>query len=122
MAQYDNSVALALRLITKFGETANIYRRSDTIPDAAKPWARTTTETAYETPAVWLEAELSRPPGSVVQAGDQIVYVPASGLSITPDASIDQIERASGERWSIVAVRTLSPGGQVVMHELVVRQ
>lgn len=122
MAQYDSSIALALRLITKFGETATIFRRVDTPADPAKPWEQTSAETSYSAQAVWLEPEIDRPSGSAVPQGDQIVYVAASGLAITPDPAIDQIERASGERWSIVAVRTLSPNGQLIMHELQVRR
>jgi hypothetical protein len=122
VAQYDNARALALKLITKFGEISNIQRRADTIPDSTEPWNRTAAETAYQVRAVWLEAEIGRDLGTVVEAGDQIVYVPASGLAITPTAATDQIVRADGSRWSITHVRTLKPGTQYVMHELVVRQ
>jgi hypothetical protein len=122
MAEYDSSRALALRLITKKGELSTIQRRADTVPDSSEPWNRTAAETAYQVRAVWLEAEIGRELGTVVEAGDQIVYVPASGLAITPAAATDQIVRADGSRWSITHVRTLKPGAQLVMHELVVRQ
>jgi hypothetical protein len=122
VAQYDNARALALRLITKFGELSTIQRRSDTIPDSTEPWNRTAAETGYQVRAVWLEAELGRELGTVVEAGDQIVYVAASGLAITPTAATDQIVRADGTRFSITHVRQLKPGAQYVMFELVVRQ
>jgi len=122
VARFDSSIATALRLIERNGEVSTIFRRVDTPPDSSEPWNQDSTETQYSADAVWLEASIDRPVGSVVQAGDQIVLVAASGLAITPDASMDQIERASGERWSIVSVRTLNPNGQEILHELHVRR
>lgn len=122
MAQYDGAVSLALRLITRFGETSTILRRSDTVPDEDEPWNRTATETEYEVSAVWLDALTALRPGTVVPQGAQVVYVPASGLTVVPDAAIDQIMRADGSRWRIEEVKPLNPAGQPVMYELVVRQ
>lgn len=123
MARYTSATALALRLLTKNGEASSLVRRVDGAPaDSAMPWLPgTPTETTYAVKAVWLDAELARPTGLTVQAGDQIVYVAASGLTVTPDASVDTIKRADGTRWSIIAVRTLSPNGELIMHELQVR-
>jgi hypothetical protein len=122
MARFDSSIATALRLIQKNGETSTIFRRADTPPDSSEPWNQDSTETQYAADSVWLDASLDRPSGSAVQSGDQIVLVAASGLTITPDASMDRIERESGESWSIIAVRTLNPNGQQIIHELHVRQ
>jgi len=124
VARFDSAIALALRLIQKNGEASIIYRRVDAAPpDATKPWTPgATTETAYPVYAVWVDARIARVPLTEVQAGDQEVLVPASGLTIIPDPVIDRLERADGTSWTIVAVSTLSPNGQVVMHQLHVRQ
>jgi hypothetical protein len=125
MAQYDGSIATALRLLTKFGEASALVRRVDPAPaDPDEPWELgAPSETEYPVKAAWLNAEVSRGPFlGLVQEGDQVVYVAASGLSVTPDPSLDSIKRASGDRWSIEAVRTLSPNGQLIMHELLVRK
>lgn len=124
MAQFDNAIAIAKRLITKFGETATIYRRVDGTPnDADKDWEPgDPTETPYTTPAVWLSWERNRIDGQLIKEGDQRVLVPAVDLAIDPDPSTDEIARASGERWAIVGTRPLSPNGQRIMFELHVRR
>lgn len=122
MAQYDNAIALARRLLAKFGETSTVRRQAPgTPPDASKPWeAGTATFTEYEVSAAWLFPEVERFDGSLVEAGDQIVYV--EPFAVTPSPSTDHVVRVSGERWTILSVRTLNPNGQVVLHTLHVRR
>jgi hypothetical protein len=130
MARFTSSIATALRLITRNGESSSLVRRVDAAPpDAAKPWAPgARSETTYAIKAVWLPMSESnlifeRPPGSAVQMGDMVILVAASGLAVTPDASIDTVKRATtGDRWSIVEVSTLSPNGEVIIHRLIVRK
>jgi hypothetical protein len=124
MAQYDGSIATALRLLQKFGESSTLVRRVDPAPaDPEKPWdLGDPSETEYAVEAVWLDAEVSRELLSLVQVGDQTVYVAASGLSVVPDPGLDTIQRVTGDRWNIISVKTLNPNGQLIMHELLVRQ
>lgn len=124
MAQYDSAIALALKLLTKFGETSTLTRKNEgTPPDTDKPWTPgTVDEDEYDVKAVWLDFDEKRVDGDIVKAGDQNVYVAASGLAISPDASTDHIIRASGEIWSIVGVKTLAPNGRLILHTLHVRK
>jgi hypothetical protein len=121
---YTRQIATALRLIQKKGESSTLVRRVDGAASPSdEPWLPTTpTETSYTVSAVWLDAMVERPTGSTIQSGDQIVYVAASGLTVTPDAAVDTIKRATGDRWSIISVETLSPNGEVIMHTLHVRK
>jgi hypothetical protein len=123
VARFDSAIALADRLITRNGETATIRRPVDgTPPDADKPWEPgVSTNDDHETAAVFLDHETARSLGVLLKAGQQAVLVPASDLgTFVPDPSTDILLRASGTKWTIVKVTTLSPNGQLIMHTLTV--
>ena len=124
MARFDGAIALAKKLILKNGEAAILRRTTGTTPpDPAKPWKPGTPSTTdFPASAVWLSAERSLVDGALIEAGSQLVLIPASDLGTTvPDAATDRILRASGQSWKIAKVRTLSPNGQLIMHECEVK-
>ena len=119
MGVYDQQIATALRLLKAKGETSTIERGSKVA--GAQSWKPGTATTDHAATAAWFNFNLDRVDGEKIKAGDQRVIVAASGLAITPDASTDQIVRAGGSRWSIMAVETLSPNGEEIIHTLQVR-
>lgn len=124
MARFDSAIALASRLIAKNGEEIKIRRREDGDPvDADKPWApdEPTFDDADAT-GVFLSETEARQAGFLVKDGEQVVYVPASGLAVEPDPSVDSVVRASGEVWPIVKSEPLRPNGQNVLYVLTVKK
>lgn len=119
MARFDSAIALAKKLILKNGEAAILRRTTSTTPpDPTKPWKPGVGTSDFPVSAVWLSAERSLVDGALIEAGSQVVLIPASDLGSTvPDASTDRILRASGQSWKIKEVKTLSPNGQLILHE-----
>lgn len=124
MAQFDNQIATAKRLIDKYGETSVHRRTVDGSPaDPSQPWnPGTPVSTDTSVSAVWLNYDQQRVDGQTIKTGDQEVLIPGSDLDAAPDASTDVLIRASGEQWSIVSVEPLSPNGQLILYTVQVRQ
>lgn len=124
MAQFDNQILTAKRLIEKFGETSTHRRSADGAPvDPTEPWNPTTpvdTDTAVT--AVWLDYELKRIDNLLIKRGDQQVLIAGSDLAAPPDAETDVLIRADGAQWSIISVETLSPNGQLILYTIQARQ
>lgn len=106
------------------GETSTIRRATDAAPpDSSKPWEPgATTLSTTSTPAIWVRFTTSRIDGTLVKEGDQEVLVPASGLGIVPNASVDSIIRADSSVWRIVRVTSVDPAGTPLLYKLQVRQ
>jgi hypothetical protein len=121
---YDDEIATALELIAEFGETSTLRRTEPgDPPDTDQPWRTgAPTPADHSVSAVWLDWEVDRIDGELIKAGDQRVFVAASGMTVTPSPTVDRILRASGEEWTIVTVRTLNPNGETILHELQVRK
>lgn len=120
MAQYDSAVALALRLITKFGQSATLVQASRS-QQTAQPWKPdTTVETSYSVKAVFLDYKINEIDGELIRRGDQRVYVPASGLAVVPGPG-DHLERDE-ERWTVIVCVPLNPGGTQIVYTLQARR
>jgi hypothetical protein len=121
MAQYDKAIALALKLITKYGTSIKVRRITDAVADPTKPW-RVTGQTAVDATGVgvFLDYEQKAVDGETILRGDQKVLIAASGLTVAP-APKDRIVRGT-EVWDVVSVQPLKPGDQIVMYEVQVRQ
>lgn len=129
MAQYDNAIALAKKLITKYGETFTLgtYTTAAT-PDPAKPWEPGPINRADQTVyGVFLDYMDKYVDGTMIQAGDMMVLMPnnrSDGTALTSTPTPDDLIIRTGfgfQNWSIVNVKPLRPGAQMVMYELQVR-
>lgn len=129
MAQYDKSIALATRLITKFGGPAVLRRFTDaSLADPDKPWRRSKPSSSdIAVQAVFLnvgDTGERYTPGTEVQTGDKLVLISGGGLAEPPRLK-DRVYRdgagSDDEGWSILDVQTLDPNGQQVLHQLQVR-
>jgi hypothetical protein len=124
MAQFDNQILTAKRLITKFGEVSTHRRATDGAPaDPTQEWNPTTpTNADTAVTAVWLDYELKRIDNLLIKRGDQEVLIAGSDLATPPDAETDVLIRADGAQWAIISVETLSPNGQLILYTIQARQ
>lgn len=122
MSGYDyvKSAATALKLITKFGQTATITRTE--VKEPSNPWDPSTGEAVtkeYEAAAVVTDYAQRFIDGVTVKYGDKEIIVAASGLEIMPSAN-DVIETA-GQKFSIVSVNVVSPAGVPLVYRVQAR-
>ena len=117
---YAKSAATALRLITKFGQTATILRTE--IKEPSKPWDPSSGETVvteYPVQAVVTEFAQRLIDGVNVKYGDKLVLVAASGLAVIPTPN-DAIS-VGGQTYSVVGVSVVSPGGTALVYNVQAR-
>lgn len=132
MARFDKFIALAQRLIAKNGQDT-ILRVFGDAPEADgdKPWRTGAPSSSDVTvKAVFLNfADLGRAAerymtGTDIQTGDKLVLIAGGDLAEAP-ALRDRLYRegggASDPGFGIVAIETLDPNGQKVLHKLQVR-
>ena len=112
---YSNSAASALKLITKFGASGTLIKRAEGSYDPATGTSAIT-ETSYTVKAVLLNyrANETNTQGSLIQAKDRKVIMQAT--TVTPDVS--DTFTFGGVTYRVVEVKTLSPSGTNVLHEL----
>jgi hypothetical protein len=121
MGQYDSQIALAKKLIAKYGQKVTLKIFTTTIPDPNSPWKPGAPgEALQEADGVFLRYEQSNIDGELIQSGDQKVLIPSEGLVIDPDVQ-GQVIRGS-ETWKIVKVSALNPNGQTILYTVQVRR
>ena len=119
MGAFDSSIIVAKSLITRFGQTVTLQTFASVA--GANPWdAPNITKTEQSIEAVFLDYEQKYIDGTLIQAGDQRVIMPASGLSTYPQR--ESIISRCGDLWKVVNVSPLNPNGQNIMFELQVRK
>lgn len=121
MAEYDNFVSLAKRLIDKKGRTITIRRNTSATPrDASKPWlGNTISYTDYTVKGVITGVGQKYIDDNLVRSGDQNAIIPASGLAIVPNLKDFVVDETF--KFEIIKVDTLKPGEQVIMYSLILR-
>lgn len=125
MGEYDSSIALAKRLITKKGQAVTLRSLTTAAPvDEDKPWNPGANVPSDQTVmGVFLDYEQRYIDGALIKAGDQRVLMPATdtaGTAIAPAAG--RIVLRGQEKWEVITVKPLAPAGDPVMFELQVRQ
>lgn len=126
MARFDNSKALAQRLIEKNGQSVELVRikLGSDVPE--KPWRTEANVQVSETvTAVFLNYDIKQIDGDLVRVGDQIAYIAALSTPAPPTVG-DYIKRTmtdgTEQIWYVVLVKPLAPNGDYIMYELGVRQ
>lgn len=126
MGIYDSKIALAKRLITKFGQPVELTRITlgEDAPD--KPWRPSpNTEESQTVSAVFLNYDIRQIDGDLIREGDQMVLMSSVDTSVPPSVG-DYIKRPveglPPENWTIQFVRPLAPNGEFIMYELGVRR
>lgn len=118
MFDYAKSAATALKLLTKFGASGVLKKRIEGSYDPTTG-SNTVTETSYTVKAVLLNYKFSEmnETDSLIQAKDRKIIMQAT--TVTPDTS--DAFTFNGTTYRIINVKTLSPAGASVIHELQVR-
>lgn len=128
MGQYDAQIALASRLIKKFGEQVTVRNLMEPSAAGAQPWKPVAGVPAQvDTPLQdFVVLPLQRDgreairyaDGSDVKAGDKSFMAPAS----VPVRLGSLIIRASGQVWKVMSLQPLDVGGSVISYEGVLSQ
>jgi hypothetical protein len=109
----------AAQLISKFGRTSSLLKKSLVPADPLKPWEGSASEgSAQSIEAVFLDFDSNQIDGTVIKAGDQKVLVAAK-----PTAAISTEDSISdgGKTWRIVSANLLAPGTVAYLWTLQVR-
>lgn len=121
MAFYDEMAAMALDLITQFGQPATLR---DTVKGAYNPGTGITTpDTVSERTAQGILADYTGQEfqaNSLLKQGDKKLKIAASGLA-TPPSLLSKVV-IQGKTWSIVPpLKEINPAGTPLLYELQVR-
>ena len=127
MARFDRAIATADRLITKNGKSVTLRNYLHDLTPEAEPWKPADRPGVIDTTvlAAFFEYADKLVDGTLVRQGDQIALIPGNAYTPTatmplPNAAMKVID--GSEEWSIVKAKTLKPNGQLVLHELQLRQ
>lgn len=112
---YARLQATAERLIAKFGMAGTIVRMTRT---GGPDYDPTLEPVSHPCQLVELKIDLSKIDGTLIQAGDRMVYVSTQGLTIEVTAS-DKLVIA-GKEHVIKICKPLSPAGLTVYYELII--
>jgi hypothetical protein len=123
MGQFDRQIALAKRLIKKYGEPC-LWAPSGTptTADPNQPWISTDAAPVAPTPVFILKkldkqdvfARLTA--GSSVESGGQKAIMAANGII---PSMIDSVVTSDGTRLALQSIDKLAPNGQVIVWFLV---
>lgn len=114
MSFYARLNATARRLIRQYGKDATLVRLVESGP-AHDP---TVTETEYTVRMVETGYSLTNRNETLVQVGDKLGIISTEGEAPQFD---DKLE-IGGERYNIVDLQPLNPGGTVLIHEFTARK
>lgn len=131
---YSGFVALANRLITKYGRTLTFYERPGT-DDASKPWRGSTTganhadaigvvieESLTQVDGIPSRTEDQKRLGNEVKRGDQICFTQLPPGTTDPTKYISLVDSLTSTAWNILSVEPIAPGPTVVVYRLHLRQ
>lgn len=121
MAFYDEMAAMALDLITEFGQTVTIR---DVTPGEYDPDSSTTApDTVVERSAQGILLDFTGQEfqtNTLIQQGDKKLKIAAKGLDSAPTLLSKVV--AQGRTWSIIPpLKEINPAGTPLLYELQVR-
>lgn len=113
---------VAVRLVTKFGQTVLVKQRTDPAPaDPDKPWVvGAAIVTTYVTKGVIFDFRPDQVEGYAYQRGDHLCYIAARDLG-TVITEEDTITDAGGFEWAIIQASRLYPSNKDILFELYIR-
>lgn len=124
----ETQLDMALRLITKHGQTVTLVRVTDAAPpDPDKPWrvppAPSSPQTRIPIKACTFDFEFDRIERNQVLKNDRRMLIPAIDINALPFVPIasDHVEFANGEKWTIENVTTVSPAGTPIIYDMQIR-
>jgi hypothetical protein len=130
MADYSSEIATAKDLINEYGVAIDVIHYDDALPsDPLKPWELgPPTQTVESTRGVFLTSKHVKYGLAVDEQADtdsvpnqeRRVLLAADGLVRIPTVKSELV--SGGERWKIVSVIPLRPGGVNILYTLQVRR
>lgn len=124
MTDYTNEIEDVYASIKESGAPI-LVRIFDTIPVVNEPWKPGTPKVIeFPTFGLFTRHQEKYSKGSEIHVGDQVVLVPAKGLTINPNLNGELIRDPDGaaEIWKIVKIVALKPGNQEIMFTMKVEQ
>lgn len=122
MAFYDEMAAMALQMITEYGQTVKLrnLQRGEYDPEASAPAPPAIVE--QEVQGLLLEySGREFEASSLILTGDKKLKIPAQGLAWVPALGSKAV--IQGAEWSIVPpVKEINPAGTPILYELQVRK
>jgi hypothetical protein len=124
MGEYDSSLAVANKLITKKGQPITVRTVIPPAEDPDQPWNGTDpTNQDQVTAGVFLNYDQKLVDGTTIRMGDQQVYARANtddGVPVVP--KVGGFVLRGTEQWKIINVQPLNPAGVTLMYQIQVRQ
>lgn len=115
---YSKTAATVARLLERFGAPAVVSRKSAGVRDPDTGATSAGTLQTWDVSAVKLDYKAGEIDGTLVQAGDQKLYMNAvAGLEPKAGDLVD-----FGGSWRVMASKTLAPAGVAVLLEVQVRK
>lgn len=120
---YDRTAATAARLLASYGQPVSITRTSGGTYDPLTGETTGQTATTYTPDGVLLNYG-GKEAGELRAAGVDIVSTDKKLLcaAFAVDPVLTDKVTVEGEAWTVMRVKTLSPAGTSVLHELQVRR
>lgn len=107
---YSRSVARANRLIAKFGQSMTLERQTN----AGTPSRPAMVKATSAVTAVIFDKDQRDATGQVTQTRQMAYIAPSATTAPLPN---DVLVASDGQRFEIVSVSPLNPGGTVVMYQ-----
>lgn len=106
--------------VTETDPDSGVFTLDNAVPAGATLYASyTQPATEYSVKALRDIYDTSAIDGQFIRQGDEIAYIAASGLAVTPKKN-DRLVIGS-QNWTVVRVETVHPGATDLMHKLQIR-
>lgn len=119
MKDYSGNVALARKLIDKFGRTVTVEKSSNIPADSNREWRGESASATLDVSAVLLDFDEADIDGTAVKRGDKraLVAPPTTGEDLTGyETLVDE-----GRTWRIESVQVLRPGSATILYTFQLR-
>jgi len=125
VAQFDNFIDLAKKLINKNGRPINLLQETKTTPDATKPWRAVNVKSTLPlngVKAVFIDYSINEIGGGLIKRGDKKCLIASDDVAIQKaDIRNYDLVIDGAEEWVIKNMTVLRPGDQVLMYTLQLR-
>lgn len=126
MVNYVKSAATAKRLIEANGQDVSLYRKSEAVADATKPWRGPTPSTSNVLVAtvkgVVVDMSDKDVDGSLIRRSDRKLMIANDSLPTTVTTEDIDFIRIAGEDYKVVSSNPLQPGPIMILYEFILRR
>ena len=121
MSEYTRSIATALRLITKKGQSVTLTTKT---PGGYNPATSgiTVTESSQTAKGVVTNFATKDIDGNLIKVDDILLILAASGVIIKPQPDKTKVTLASGLVYTVKNVVDIAPSGESIVYRLQLRK